>query len=106
MAEKSYIIPFITIKPDGEWSKDDVQAFKLFKMLESEFSPEFRDQVYEDLQQCSVKERKVRVLTKYNELTEKRSKKVNQTVLGRVIQKRSSPVERFDEIMEKNNNKK
>ena len=103
MAEKSYIIPFITINPDGEWGKDDVHSFNLFKMLETEFSPEYRDQVYEDLQQYSVKERKIRVLNKYNEITEKGIKKVNQTVLGKVANSRISRVNRFDTIMLKNN---
>ena len=87
----------------GEWGKDDVHSFNLFKMLETEFSPEYRDQVYEDLQQYSVKERKIRVLNKYNEITEKRNQKVNQTVLGKVANSRISRVNRFDTIMLKNN---
>lgn len=102
MAEKSYIIPFITIIPGGEWGKEEINTFELFKILETKYSPEYRNKIHDELQFMSRKERKEKILLIYNELIKDNNKMVYQSSLEQIPEKKYSRVLRFDEIKDKN----
>jgi hypothetical protein len=57
-SDNRYIIPFISVETDKQWTKDDTNAFNLFEMLSSKNEQE-KTETYTELQKMKLKDRKI-----------------------------------------------